>query len=69
MNAIQQRKGRADILPASKMLARLIAELIDTGKDYLNNASWRERTTMTQYLSDLIEADKKYKTMEGESNV
>lgn len=34
MNAIQQRKNRADILPASKSLSRLTAELIETGKEY-----------------------------------
>lgn len=36
-------------------------------KDYLNDASWQERTTMTQYLSDLIEADMKVKA--GKKNV
>lgn len=34
MNAIQQRQNRADILPASKHLSRLISELIDMGKEY-----------------------------------
>lgn len=34
MAAIQQRKGRADILSASKSLAKLHAELVDTGKEY-----------------------------------
>jgi chromosome partitioning protein len=34
MKAIQQRENRADILPASKSLSRLNAELIDTGKEY-----------------------------------
>ena len=32
--AIQQREGRADILPASKSLARLDVELTTTGKEY-----------------------------------
>jgi len=34
MNAIQQRQDRADILPASKHLSRLISELVDVGKEY-----------------------------------
>jgi chromosome partitioning protein len=34
MDAVQQRKNRADILPASKSLSRLTAELVDTGKEY-----------------------------------
>jgi chromosome partitioning protein len=34
LSAIQRRDGRADILPASKFLSRLNAELIDTGKEY-----------------------------------
>lgn len=34
MNAIQQRQNRADILPASKHLSRLISELVDMGKEY-----------------------------------
>lgn len=34
LDAIQQRKDRADILPASKSLSRLTAELVDTGKEY-----------------------------------
>ena len=32
--AIQQREGRADIIPASKSLARLDVELTATGKEY-----------------------------------
>lgn len=34
MDAVQQRENRADILPASKSLSRLTAELVDTGKEY-----------------------------------
>lgn len=34
MDAIQKREDRADILPASKSLSRLNAELVDTGKEY-----------------------------------
>jgi len=34
LDAVQQRQGRADILPASKILSRLNAELVDTGKEY-----------------------------------
>lgn len=34
LQAIQARNGRADVLPASKALARLDAELTATGKEY-----------------------------------
>ena len=34
MDAVQHRKDRADILTSSKSLARLTAELVDTGKEY-----------------------------------
>jgi len=34
IEAIQQRDDRADILPASKHLSRLISELVDMGKEY-----------------------------------
>ena len=34
IDAIQKRKDRADILPASKILSRLHAELVETGKEY-----------------------------------
>jgi len=34
LNAVQIRKNRADILPASKNLSRLNTELVDTGKEY-----------------------------------
>ena len=34
IDSIQQRKDRADMLPASKSLSRLNAELVDTGKEY-----------------------------------
>lgn len=38
-------------------------------KDYLTDASWRERKNITQYLTDLIEADMKAKqAKEGEKN-
>jgi chromosome partitioning protein len=34
MDAVQKRDGRADLLPASKLISRLNAELVDTGKEY-----------------------------------
>jgi chromosome partitioning protein len=34
MDAIQKRQSRADLLPASKLISRLNAELVDTGKEY-----------------------------------
>ena len=38
-------------------------------KDYLTDASWRERKNITQYLTDLIEVDMKNKQLkQGEDN-
>ena len=34
MDAVQNQKDRADILPANKSLSRLNADLVDTGKEY-----------------------------------
>lgn len=34
LDAVQHRKNRSEIIPASKSLSRLSAELVDTGKEY-----------------------------------
>jgi len=34
MDAVQKRQSRADLLPASKLISRLNAELVETGKEY-----------------------------------
>lgn len=50
MDAIQHRKGRADILPANKNLSRLSAELVDTGKEYRLKEVLRPALTIYDYI-------------------
>ena len=42
---------------------RLNLKLKKEYRDYLDNASWAARKSITQYLNDLIEADKAIKNM------
>lgn len=58
-----QHGQQTDKTPKCHINLRVTQEL----KDYLTEASWRERKNITQYLTDLIESDMKAKA--GEHNV
>ena len=65
-DAVQRIDDIQDVQPADKpaKYCNINLRLRKDLKDYLGDASWRTRTTMTQYISDLIEADMN-KTQEG----
>jgi hypothetical protein len=47
---------------------RLNLKLKAEYKEYLSHVSWQNKQSITQYLNDLIEADKAKKDIEGTKN-